>query len=59
MNITNELTGTDCKCENLDDFFNQFNGCIKYPMFYISVLKDLVGEFSMNSVLLGALLSVI
>lgn len=41
VDIEMELTTSYGKCKSISEFFKHFNVCIKYPMFYISLLKEL------------------
>jgi hypothetical protein len=43
-NIYKDLTSTDSKINYKDELFNSYNICIKYPMFYVGILKDILEE---------------
>lgn len=45
LDISEELCKSDSKeIKNKDDLFKKVNICIKYPMFYTEILKEILGE---------------
>lgn len=61
IDILGELTTRNPSIKNLDEFFVYFNICIKYPMFYLAVLKELIRpqrtdvDFKINGAILGSI----
>lgn len=56
LDVRAELTSKTPRVLNgIDDFFRNCNVCIKYPLFYICVLQELVRDFSLQGVLLGSI----
>jgi hypothetical protein len=43
-NIYKDLMSADSRINYKDELFNSYNICIKYPMFYVGILKDILGE---------------
>lgn len=43
-NIYKDLASSDSKINYKDELFRSYNVCIKYPMFYMAILKDILGE---------------
>ena len=43
-NIRRDLSVSDSKINYKDELFQSYNVCIKYPMFYMAILKDILKE---------------
>lgn len=43
-NIRRDLSLSDSKMNYKDELFKSYNVCIKYPMFYMAILKDILKE---------------
>lgn len=43
-NIHRDLVSSDSKINYKDEIFKTYNVCIKYPMFYMAILKDILKE---------------
>ena len=43
-NIRRDLSLSDSKINYKDELFKSYNVCIKYPMFYMAILKDILKE---------------
>lgn len=43
-NLYMDLMSTDSRINYKDELFKSYNVCIKYPMFYIGILKDILGN---------------
>ena len=51
-----ELQSLDCKYQNKSDLLARINICIKYPMFYVALLKDIIKpNIQLPSYLLGGI----
>lgn len=40
---------------SIEDFFHYCNVCIKYPLFYVCILQELIGTVELNGSLLGSI----
>lgn len=57
-NVNKDLSLLDSQINYKDELFNKFNVCIKYPMFYVAILKDILKESFPNEIptaLLGSI----
>lgn len=43
-NVLRDLMSSDSKINYKDELFKNFNVCIRYPMFYMAILKDVLGK---------------
>lgn len=43
-NIRRDLSISDSRINYKDELFKSYNVCIKYPMFYMAILKDILKE---------------
>lgn len=41
--------------QDIDEFFEHCNVCVKYPLFYVYVLQELIGDFKITGSLLGSI----
>lgn len=57
-NVNKDLSLLEPQINYKDELFNKFNVCIKYPMFYVAILKDILKESFPNEIptaLLGSI----
>lgn len=57
-NIRRDLSLVDSGINYKDELFNSYNVCIRYPMFYVAIIKDILGKQFTGSIpapLLGSI----
>lgn len=58
-NVLNDLVSDESKIDYKRDLFVKYNACIKYPMFYIAILQDILANAmpdELPPVLLGSIM---